>query len=633
MTALSQNASRLPAAKAVLSTGQMLWRLIAYRPWLSVAFLTVWIVIHIGELAPRIMTKLFFDTLTGDQPYRFGVTGIVILVLVTRVAHIITIGTGAVVSARSKFTIGSLLRRTCWRASWASPARAIPGSPGEALNTIRDDVGEVEMTIGWLADQIAIMTYTLVTLGLMIAIDARIALLSLIPLAVVILISRAMANHAERYRQISRAAAARFSGALNEILGAVQAVKVAGADAHVAAHVDRLAQGRQDAMVRDRSLNQVLYSMCEEAGALSTGFILMLIADAIRDNTFTVGDFAFFATCLDSFTMLIVEAGRFTTRFKQVGVAFQRLMGLMHGDGPAVSPAEEKRGPRRAARDPSTGRAPRDRVPVRGAQDRLTSLAVHGLTYHYPTAGNGMAPTRGPLPGVEDVSFTVRWRLRRHHRPRGIGKDDAPASAAGAAATGAGDDPVEWGPGPRPSRLLRATTQRLHRADPTPFQREPAQQHPDGPARGPGRPARGPAPGCVGTRRGPHALTAWTRSSGPGRAALRRTAAARSRSAHVRARARPWSSTTSPVPWMWRRSKRCGREPSPDRGRTGDDVPGRVAPAPGAPPGRHVLVLKGGRVDGTGTLDELLATNEEMRQIWGWRRAPAPILVRERTTV
>ncbi len=61
MTALSQNASRLPPAKTVLSTGQMLWRLIAYRPWLSVAFLSVWIVIHIGELAPRIMTKLFFD--------------------------------------------------------------------------------------------------------------------------------------------------------------------------------------------------------------------------------------------------------------------------------------------------------------------------------------------------------------------------------------------------------------------------------------------------------------------------------------------------------------------------------------------------------------------------------------------
>ncbi len=75
------------------------------------------------------------------------------------------------------------------------------------------------------------MTYTLVTLGLMIAIDARIALLSLIPLAVVILISRAMPTTPSATGRSGRAATARFSGALNEILGAVQAVKVAGADA------------------------------------------------------------------------------------------------------------------------------------------------------------------------------------------------------------------------------------------------------------------------------------------------------------------------------------------------------------------------------------------------------------------
>ena len=313
-------------------------------------------------------------------------------------------------SARGqKFAVGSLLRRNLLAHILNRPgAKAVPTSPGEALNTIRDDVTEVENTIGWLADQIAIATYTLITLGLMISIDAQIALLSLIPLAIVILISRTMATHAERYRQVSRAATSRFSGALTEVLRAVQAVKVAGAVAHVAAHVDKLGRQRQDAMVQDRSLNQVLYSMCEEAGALSTGFILMLVAGSIRNDTFTVGDFAFFATCLDSFTMLIVEAGGFTTRFKQAGVAFTRLKALI-GDGPAGAP-EQATGIEDTdasellvASHPIYLRAelPTLSVPDRVSGDHLESLAVRGLTYHY--AANGSSATAG----IRDISFSL----------------------------------------------------------------------------------------------------------------------------------------------------------------------------------------------------------------------------------
>jgi ATP-binding cassette, subfamily B, bacterial len=404
MTASTQYGPLSPAPPSRLGTGQMLWRLIAYKPWWSLGYLGIWLVIHLMELTPRIGTKLFFDTLTGDQPYRFGVAGVVVYVIVTRTFHIVTIGTGAVVSARQKFGIGSLLRRNLLAHILNRPgARAVPGAPGEALNTIRDDVGEVEDTISWIADQIAVMTYTLVTLALMISIDAKIALLSLIPLVVVILISRAMATHAERYRQISRAATSRVSGALTEILDAVQAIKVGGAEAHAASHVDALGRQRQHAMVRDRSLNQVLYSMCEEAGTLSTGFILILIASAIRDGTFTIGNFAFFATCLDSFTMLIVEAGGFTTRIKQAGVAFRRLMELMQEETTTTRERADA-GERLVDHHPIylRGALPDLTVPTRAQSDLLRSLDVRGLAYHYTANGNGAAF------GIRDIDFSVR---------------------------------------------------------------------------------------------------------------------------------------------------------------------------------------------------------------------------------
>ena len=95
------------------------------------------------ELVPRLTLKAFFDTITGDQPFRFGVAGVIAVVLSTRLLHILSIGTGAVVSARQKFTVGSLLRRNLLGHILNRPgAQAIPGSPGEALNTLRDDVTE-----------------------------------------------------------------------------------------------------------------------------------------------------------------------------------------------------------------------------------------------------------------------------------------------------------------------------------------------------------------------------------------------------------------------------------------------------------------------------------------------------------
>ncbi len=378
---------------------RLIVRLVAYEPGYSLAYLGVWLIVYLMELAPRLITKLFFDILTGARPLRFGVPGVIVLILLTRGFHILTIGSGAVIGARQRFGVGALLRRNLLAHILQRPgARPLPGSAGEAVNTFRDDVAEIEQAMAWLVDQAAILTYTAIALGLMVRIDAAITLLALLPLIGVILISRRVSSHAERYRKASRAATARMTGTLNEVLSAVQAIKVANAEVHVTRHVTRLGERRRQAMVRDRALSQLIIALCEEAGALTTGMILLLVADRMRTGTFTLGDFAFFVTSMDSITMFIVESGGFTAYYRQVGVAFQRLLALLRHDPPELSQAEASE--RLVAHNPTylRGAPPVLVPPVRRQADRLQTLTVEGLTYHYPASDHG----------IEAVSFSLR---------------------------------------------------------------------------------------------------------------------------------------------------------------------------------------------------------------------------------
>ncbi len=383
-------------------THSLIWQLVTYKPWLSAAYMGIFVLIYIMELAPRLLTKLFFDTLTGRQPVGFNLTSVIVLVLATRGFHILTIGAGAVIGARQRFAVGGLLRRNLLAHILHRPgAQAVPGSPGEALNTLRDDVDEVVGVMAWLADQIAIFTYTAIAMAIMLRIDARITLLALLPLVVVIFVSRATSARAERYRKATREATARVNGALTEILGAVQAIKVAGAEPHATAHLDKLGQRRQHAIVRDRALNQLIISLCEEAGTLTAGMVLMLGASRIRNQTLTVGDFALLITSLDSITMFIVESGGFTAYFKQVSVAFERILALVRGGPTALSEAEAA--DLLAAHHPLYLRAapPAVPFPARASGDRLARLTVSGLTYHYPSANGSNAN------GIEDITFSL----------------------------------------------------------------------------------------------------------------------------------------------------------------------------------------------------------------------------------
>jgi ATP-binding cassette subfamily B protein len=131
------------------------------------------------------------------------------------------------------------------------------------------------------------------------------------------------------------------------------------------------------------------------AANLGTGVLLLMAAGAMRDGTFSVGDFALFISYLGWLAQVTSMFGHFLAQYRQTAVSLERLQALLQGPAP-----EElvQHGPI----DPRATPVPA--APTRTPADRLESLTATGLAYQFPGATRGIAEVYLRLPRG---SFTV----------------------------------------------------------------------------------------------------------------------------------------------------------------------------------------------------------------------------------
>ena len=386
-----------------VTVAPFLWRLIRYRPWLYLVDIVAWVSISLSELLPGLFAKFFFDALTGAAPFGLNVWTIVALVGAAALLYIMAILSGGLVDIRHRFTMSALLRHNLLTTLLKRPgAAALPGAVGEVINTFRDDAETVENTISWTVDQVSIFVFVVAAVGTMVSINPRIALFTLLPLAAIVLTARAASHRIERYREASRTATERVSGAMGEIFGAVQAIQVATAESHVLEHFRKLNAERQRMMVRDSVFERMLDSLYGNIGAVGTGLILLLTASVMRDESFSVGDFALFVYNLGMLTEFMRGFGNFLAHYQQAGVSLNRMVELLQGTPAATLVAHQPLDLDKETRDKET----RD---TRQETDRLRVLEVTGLTYHYvqSKARSEDSGVENAVHGIEDVSFQV----------------------------------------------------------------------------------------------------------------------------------------------------------------------------------------------------------------------------------
>ena len=122
----------------------------------------------------------------------------------------------------------AILRRTS--------EKTLPVSSGEAISRFGHDVAEVSDFPLWLPHMAGVYLSSLTAIIIMARINLTITLVIFVPLAGTMLISRLAWSRYLQYGHASRAAAGAVTGFLGEIFGAVQAAKVAHAEADVVAH-------------------------------------------------------------------------------------------------------------------------------------------------------------------------------------------------------------------------------------------------------------------------------------------------------------------------------------------------------------------------------------------------------------
>ncbi len=359
------------------------------------------------QLVPGLIVKAVFDAVSGAAPVPFGsilgidplwaLIGLYVLADLTR----LFLGFGSEWYGWSfRLIVGALLRRNIFASILRRTGdHPLPVSPGEAINRLRSDVGEVSDFPLWLPDQVGKWIAAIIAVIIMARINLPITLVIFLPLFGTMLITRLAWGRILHYNRVAAVAADAVNGFLGETFGAVQSVKVANAEENVAAHFHRLNEARGQAQLRSGLFWGLLNALNNSVVSFGIGVVLLMAGTAIAQGTFTVGDFALFVSYLWFTTQVPSELGTFYGDFKTQEISIDRLLEMVRPEPAsrlvAFHPVYER------------GPFPEIRAPERTAADRLDLLEVRGLSYRHANNGNGVG-SNGKFHGVENASFTVR---------------------------------------------------------------------------------------------------------------------------------------------------------------------------------------------------------------------------------
>ncbi|MBI5954240.1 MAG: ABC transporter ATP-binding protein [Chloroflexi bacterium] len=384
-TTLNQKVPALPAWKVI-------WEMLRFRPWLwFIDLISVSLIRFCWQVAPALIIKAFFDMVTGEAKLTFGIWAIVAFLAATWIGRVVASYGFYYADVPIFADMSTLLRKNLLKHILRRPgASALPDSAGEAVSRFKTDVNEIPLFVILINDVMVGLVIIAVSIVLMTRINPSVTVMALVPLVIVGIVANLATSRIEHYRRASRQAGGKVTGFIGEFFGAVQAVKVATAEKNVIGYFHKLNDERRILTIREKLFDEILGSIYRNTSTLGTGVILVLVGQSMREGHFTLGDFSLFVYLLQSMGDLTTFGGMLWARYKQLDVSVQRMYRLME-NAPLNALVEH-------SKVDLDGPLPAVTYADKTEADRLTELVADHLTFRYPDSVNG----------IEDISLNVK---------------------------------------------------------------------------------------------------------------------------------------------------------------------------------------------------------------------------------
>ncbi|MBS3873726.1 MAG: ABC transporter ATP-binding protein [Firmicutes bacterium] len=372
---------------------KVIWRLLAARPYLYLLDVVLWTSVHALPLLPALLLRQTLDRLfAGD--YLSPIQNFAIAMLAYALVRVVVITAGAATDAVHRFHTSSLLRYNVMRRIFLRPgAASLSVPPGEALDSIRDDATHLEYTVSWIADFLGELLFGVVAIAILAGINARVTVVVFLPLLVIGVIYNIASQALEKYRVATRDAAARVTGVMGEVFSAIQSLQMAQAEDRAANRLRELNTTRATLALRERKYNHGLEFLSNGTFSIGSAAILWVAGRELGGTSFTVGDFALFVSYLDSVTGIVEFYGYFVAFIQQGNVAVRRLAALCEDKISELTRTEHWQREAKVTE--------RSRVP-------LQTLAVKGLSYIYPQSATGVTNISFDIAAGSLVAITGR---------------------------------------------------------------------------------------------------------------------------------------------------------------------------------------------------------------------------------